>query len=90
MSRSAPVDFIEFAALLDADGFSRRNCDMIDMVMVPDRLEDPVTEAQCHDVLDGFLAEEMVDPVDLLFVENCANLALSALADPGHGRTAFR
>ena len=39
------------------------------MTAVPDRLEDAVGEAEDHEVLDGFLAQIVVDPVDLLFAE---------------------
>src|SRR5271170_909651 len=38
---------------------------MVDMVPVPQRLEDTVGKAQHHDVLDCLLAQEMVHPVDL-------------------------
>ena len=40
---------------------------MVDMVAVPERLEDAVGEAQHQDVLDRFLAEEVIDPIDLVF-----------------------
>ena len=36
---------------------------------VPDRLEDRVCEAQVEDVLDRHLPEEVVDPVQLGFVD---------------------
>jgi len=39
---------------------------MVDMVPVPQRLEDAVGKAQDHDVLHRLLAEEMVHPVDLI------------------------
>jgi hypothetical protein len=42
---------------------------MIDVGAVPQRLEDAVAEAERHDVLDRFLAQVMVDAVDLAFVE---------------------
>ena len=56
---------VELAALLDADRLGRGDLHMVDVVAVPDRLEQAVGEAQRHDVLDRLLAEEMVDPVDL-------------------------
>ena len=40
------------------------------MPAVPDRLKDAVAEPQCQDVLDGLLAEIMVDAVDLALVKN--------------------
>ena len=39
---------------------------------VPDRLEDPVRETERQDVLNGLLAEIVIDPIDLVFVaETC-------------------
>jgi len=40
---------------------------VIDEVAVPDRLEEPVGEAEGEDILGRLLAEEMVDAEDLLF-----------------------
>ena len=40
------------------------------MLAVPHRGEQPVGEAQHVQVLGGFLAEEVVDPVDLLLVQD--------------------
>jgi hypothetical protein len=37
---------------------------------VPDRLEQAVGEPERQDVVDGLLAEEMVDPEDLRLVED--------------------
>ena len=62
------------AALLHADGFGHGDLDMIDVAAVPDRLEDAVGEAKDQDVLDGLLAEVMVDAVDLLFVQDLPDL----------------
>ena len=41
----------------------------LDVVAVPERLEDGVGEAQHHEVLRGLLAEVVVDPVGVLFLE---------------------
>ena len=38
--------------------------------MVPEQLEEPIGEPQNEDVLHRLLAEVMVDPVYLLFVED--------------------
>ena len=43
---------------------------------VPDRLEDAVAEPQGQDVLDGLLAEIMVDAVDLALVQNGRDFAI--------------
>jgi hypothetical protein len=42
---------------------------MIDVVPVPDRLEQPVGEAQHQNVLHRFLSEIMIDPIDLMLGE---------------------
>ena len=47
---------------------------MVDVVAVPQRLEDAVGEAQGEDVLDGLLAEIVVDPVDLVLPEHRGEL----------------
>ena len=60
---------IEAAAMADAEFFIDGNLDMVDMIAIPDRLEHPVGKAQHQDVLDGFLAEIVIDPVNLLLVD---------------------
>src|SRR5262245_33139670 len=42
---------------------------MVDVLLIEQRLEDAVREAHHEDVLDGFLSEVVVDPVDLLLGE---------------------
>ena len=65
-------------ALLDAHGLGDGDLDMVDVGAVPDRLEQRVGEAQGQEVLDRFLPEIMVDPVDLRFVEHPADLVVDA------------
>ena len=60
---------VEAAAMADAELFVDRDLDMVDVIAIPDRLEHAVGEAQHQDVLDGFLAEVMIDPVDLVLVD---------------------
>ena len=43
-----------------------RDLHVVDVVAVPDRLEDAVGEPQHQDVLHGLLAEVMVDAIDLM------------------------
>ncbi len=52
--------------MADAELFVDGDLDVVDMVAIPDRFEHAVGKAQHQDVLDGFLAEVMIDPVDLL------------------------
>lgn len=75
MSRSAG-HVVEAAAVTDADLLVDRDLDMVDMVAIPDRLEHAVGKAQHQDVLDGFLAEIMVDPVDLVLVDDLQEFAV--------------
>ena len=42
---------------------------MVNILTIPERLEDPVREPQHQQVLDGFFAEVVVDPEDLPFAE---------------------
>ena len=63
-------------AALDPHRLGDRDLDMVDHLAVPDRLEDAVREPQRHQVLDGLLAEVVVDPEDLVLGE-----------PPLHGRT---
>ena len=59
---------VEGPALLDADGFRRRDLDVVDVLAPPRRLEHAVGETHGHDALDRLLAQEMVDAVELAFV----------------------
>ena len=55
-----------------------RNVDlhMIDEVAVPDRLEQPVGEAECEDVLRRLLAQEVVDAEDLVLRKDLVQLGV--------------
>ena len=57
--------FVEGCAALDAEGFRGGDLDVIDVVAIPDGLENSVAEAEGEDVLDGFFAEIMIDAVNL-------------------------
>ena len=50
-----------------------RDLDVLDVVAVPDRLEDRVPEPQHQDVLDGLFAEVVIDSIDLRLVEVAAD-----------------
>ena len=64
------------AAPLDADGFGHGDLDVVDVFLVPQRLENLVGEPHRQDVLDGLLAEVMVDAEDLLLVEHARQHAI--------------
>ncbi len=53
------------AAPVHPHGFGHRDLDMVDVLGLPQRFEQDVGKADGHQVLDGFLAQVMVDPVDL-------------------------
>ena len=57
------------AAVFHADGFGGGDFNVVDVVAVPERLEEAVGEAQHEEVLYGFFAEVVVDAVYLVFVE---------------------
>ena len=63
---------VEAAAVADAELLVDGDLHVIDVVAVPDRLEHAVGEAQHQDVLDRFLAEIMIDPIDLVLVDEFA------------------
>jgi hypothetical protein len=59
---------VEFSSALDSNSFRSRDLDVIDMLTVPQWLEHSIGKAQSHNVLDRFLAEKMIDPVDLILI----------------------
>ena len=67
---------VEPAPPLDAEVLAHRQLHVGDVLAVPDRLEDGVGEAQVGDVHHRLLAEEVVDPQDLVFVEHLAQRRL--------------
>ena len=62
--------------MADGEFFLDGDLDMIDVVAIPDRLEHAIGEAKDENVLDGFLAEIMIDPVDLMLVGDLEQLAI--------------
>ena len=67
------------APVFHADGFGGGDFHVVDVVPVPERLEQAVGEAQHQQVLHGFFAEVVVDTVNLVFeevvVDGCVQLA---------------
>ena len=68
VAQGAEVIVIRPAAL-HADGFGDGDLHMLDGILVPQRLEQGVGEAQRDQVLDGFLAEIVIDAQDAVFAE---------------------
>ncbi len=58
----------------EPQGLRHVDLDVVDEVAVPDRLEQPVAEAEGQDVLCCLLAEEMVDAENLLLGEDLMQL----------------
>src|SRR4029077_2499899 len=61
---------IEPAPPLDAEALRHRDLDRLDVLAVPQGLEHLVREPEVHDVLHRLLAQEMVDPEDLVLTED--------------------
>ena len=61
---------VEGDAIVDAERLGHVDLHVVDVVPVPDGLEEAVGEAKGQDVLGPFLAEEVVDAEDLLLVED--------------------
>ena len=62
--------FVKAAAMFDAHGFGGGDLHMVDVIAIPERLDDAVGEAEDHDVLDGLFAQIVIDAVDLVFGED--------------------
>ena len=54
----------------DAEALGHRDLHVLDVVAVPDRLEERVGEAEVEDVLHRLLAEVVVDAEDALLGED--------------------
>jgi hypothetical protein len=63
---------VEATAALDAELLGHGDLHALDVVAVPDRLDDGVREAEIEQVLHRFLAEEMVDAEDRVLGEDRA------------------
>ena len=68
--------------MLDAERLGDGDLHVVDVAAIPDRLEDAVAEAEHQDVLDGLLAEVVIDPVDLVLAHHReSSRRLSSRAD---------
>src|SRR5262249_11030455 len=66
-------DFVVATAHLHAQFLGNGDLHMIDITPIPHRLEDSVREPEGKKVLDGLLAEVMVDAISLRFFEDLGN-----------------
>ena len=56
--------FVQFAAPVDAEALRHRDLNVLDVMPVPDRLEERVGEAEIENVLHRLLAEIVIDAED--------------------------
>jgi hypothetical protein len=76
-------DHVQITAAADPDVLGRGDLDVIDVVAVPHRLEQGVGESQRHQVLDGLLAQVVIDAEDLVLLEDLQQLRVQR---PGRGQ----
>ena len=61
--------FVESAPVTDADRLRDRDLHVVDVVAVPNGLEDAVGKAEHEDVLHRLLAQVVIDAEHLVFLE---------------------
>jgi hypothetical protein len=76
-----PGVLVEAGATVQGQRLGHVDLHVVDVVAVPDRLEQAVGEPEREDVLRRLLAEEVVDPEDLLFLKTLCSSAFSAFAE---------
>ena len=76
---NSAVSIVIGGAVVDTNCLGHGDLDVVDMVVVPLRLEDDIGEAQRHQVLHRRLAEVVVDAEGLAFVEDRAHGAVDLL-----------
>jgi len=62
--------FVESPAAFDAERFTSGDLNVVDVVAVPERFEDAITEAKDEKILDCVFTEIVIDTVDLALFEN--------------------
>ena len=67
---------VELAAPLHAHRLRHGDLHVVDPVAIPDRLEQPIGEAERHDALDRVFSEKMVDPEDLVLVQRAQDAGI--------------
>src|ERR1700757_5218443 len=70
---------VVIAAAADGKRFGDRDLNVVDVIAIPDRLEQSVGEAQHHDVLHRLLAEIVIDAENLVFLENAEELLIERM-----------
>ncbi len=67
---------VEAGALAESQLLRHIDLYVIDEIAIPDRLEQSIRKAERENILRGFLAEKMIDPVDLFLVEYFVQLGI--------------
>ena len=67
---------VRAAPVFDTDRLRDGNLDELDVVTVPERLEDRVVEAKAENVLDRLLSEVVIDAIDLVFAQRPVEVAV--------------
>ncbi len=67
------------ATRFDADLLRHRDLDVVDIAAIPERLVNRVCEPEVDQVLDGFLAEVVIDAEDILFGKGTLERAVQFL-----------
>ena len=62
--------FVVAGSGADAFRFAHSDLHVIDVLVVPNRLEDAVGEPDDHQILNGFFPQIVIDAEDLRFVEH--------------------
>ena len=68
---------IEIDAVANTEVFGDCNLHMINIAAAPQRLKQGIAEAQCQEILDGFLAEVVINSENLVFGETLADLVIN-------------
>src|SRR5581483_3280322 len=68
--------FVIRASALHPQLFGDVNLNMVDVSPVPERFKNPVREPEDQEILNRLLSEVMVDPIDLLLLENLGDDAI--------------
>jgi len=76
-SRRPPGGIVVPSAFLHPDCFCDRDLNVIDVTPVQMGSKNSVGEAEGQDVLDGFLAQVVIDAINLLFVGDLQELFVS-------------
>ena len=59
--------------------FSHSYLNMINIIVIPDRFINNIGKPECHQVLDSFFAEIMINAIDLLFRQNLHQVLVELL-----------